>query len=97
MQSFAGPLSAISRLPELFDDLVGARKEPLRHFEAKRLSRLKVYGEFVLGWRLLFLGALLTDRLRDFRVSWSRDVHNDLVQPQAPRRISRPPVKELDP
>ena len=39
-------------LPELFDDFVSARKEPLRHFEAKRLSRLKVYGEFVLGRRL---------------------------------------------
>ena len=39
-------------LPELFDDFVSASKEPLWHFEAKRFSRLKIYGEFVLGWRL---------------------------------------------
>ena len=39
-------------LSDLFDDLVSARKKPWRHFEAKRLSRLKVYGEFVLGRRL---------------------------------------------
>ena len=39
-------------MSELFDDFVSTRKEPWRHFEAKRLSRLQVYGEFVLGWRL---------------------------------------------